>query len=172
MTLPRVRRSEQRVLTCACPRLSMMILASLAISTSSALAQGVPTVSPPVVQGSTNVTYPAGAMGDAAVVLELIVEADGTVSNVTVIEGAEPFAEHAKRAVLGWQFVPARRGTQPVAARIRARVEFHQEPTPSPPAAAGPPTAVGAGAPAPVPPGQTPAPAPAAEAPLNVTVRG
>jgi hypothetical protein len=91
---------------------------------------------------------------------------------VTVIEGAEPFAEHARRAVLGWQFVPALRGTQPVAARIRARVEFHQEATPSPPAAAGPPTAVGAGAPAPVKPGQAPVPAPAAESPLNVTVRG
>ena len=48
--------------------------------------------------------------------------------SATVVEGAEPFAEQAQRAALTWRFAPARRGDTPVAARIRARVEFHASP--------------------------------------------
>jgi TonB-dependent Receptor Plug Domain/Gram-negative bacterial TonB protein C-terminal len=102
---------------------------------SAALAQDkpaparVPPPSPtsPVVQGSTEVPYPPGANGDAVVLLELTVETDGTVSNATAIDGVEPFAGQARRAVLAWRFLPARRGGTPIAARIRARVDFHQE---------------------------------------------
>jgi len=84
---------------------------------------------PPVAPSSTDVPYPPGATGDAVVVLELTVEADGTVSKAIVTDGVEPFAEQAQKAVLGWRFVPARRGSTPVAARIRARIAFRQEET-------------------------------------------
>ncbi len=90
-------------------------------------AAPAPALTPPVAQGSTDVAYPAGSNGDAVVLLELTVEADGTVSRAVVVDGAEPFADQAQRAVLGWRFAPARRGTTAVAARIRARVEFHQD---------------------------------------------
>jgi hypothetical protein len=83
---------------------------------------------PPLAEGSTDVSYPPGATGDAAVVLELVVEKDGSVSTAVIIEGDEPFAEHARRAVMAWRFVPAQRGDSPVAARIRARVAFHRDP--------------------------------------------
>lgn len=83
---------------------------------------------PPVAQGSTDVPYPEGAEGDTAVVLELVVEKDGSVSSATVVEGIEPFAEQARSAALAWRFAPAQRANQPVAARIRARVAFHREP--------------------------------------------
>ena len=124
-------------------------------------AQDSPALSPPVPQSSTDVPYPPGASGDAAVLLELVVEKDGRVSRADVIEGDPPFAEQAQRAVLSWRFTPARRGDTPVAARIRARVAFHQEEE-EPPAAASVPVA----------PAPTQAPKPAPAPPLEVTVRG
>src|SRR4051812_50166283 len=83
-------------------------------------AQNAPALTPPVAQSSTDVPYPPGAEGDAAVVLELIVEKDGSVSSATALEGSEPFAEQAKAAALTWRFLPAQRGQVPVVARIRA----------------------------------------------------
>lgn len=94
---------------------------------------------------STDVAYPAGAEGDALVELELVVEKDGSVSSATVMHGEAPFAEPARLAALGWHFQPARRGGEPVRARISARVAFHQEaeepvPAPAEPTIAGPAT--------------------------------
>jgi hypothetical protein len=100
-----------------------------------AVAEKLPDLLPPVAQSSTDVPYPEGAEGDAAVVLELVVETDGSVSSATVVDGVEPFAELARSAALTWRFTPARRAQQPVAARIRARVDFHRDPEdPTPPA--------------------------------------
>ena len=66
----------------------------------------------------------------------------------SVIDGVEPFADQARRSVLAWRFQPAHRGSTPVAARINARVAFHQEQVPSPPRTTGqpPPTTQGAAA--------------------------
>jgi len=90
-----------------------------------ALGQGEPALVPPVSPSATDVPYPPDAHGDAVVLLELTIEKDGTVSQATVVEGEAPFAEHARRAVLTWVFLPARRGDVAVRARIRARVRFH-----------------------------------------------
>ncbi|HEY6461175.1 MAG TPA: TonB family protein, partial [Polyangiaceae bacterium] len=110
-------------------------------------------VTPPAVQGNTDVPYPPGAQGDAVVLLAVDLDRDGRVTNAIVIEGSEPFAEQARRAVLRWQFTPARRGTTPVAARIHARVRFHQEESPSTPSpTAVPPAAPGTPATSPAPP--------------------
>jgi TonB family protein len=89
------------------------------------------------VQGTTEVPYPAGAQGDATVVLDIDIDREGRVSSAVVIEGADPFAGQARHAVLEWRFTPARRGTTPVASRIRARVQFHQDQE-QPPGAARP----------------------------------
>ena len=97
-----------------------------------------PALIPPLAQGSTDVPYPKGAQGDAVVSLELTVEKDGTVSRAVVTEGAEPFAEQARQAVLAWRFAPALRADTPVAARIHARVEFHQQEIPETPSGLGP----------------------------------
>jgi TonB family protein len=67
-------------------------------------------LTPPSVQGSTDVPYPKGARGDAVVLLELTISKDGTVTNAVVTDGTEPFAERARQAVLAWRFTPARRG--------------------------------------------------------------
>ncbi|HEU5076311.1 MAG TPA: TonB family protein, partial [Polyangiaceae bacterium] len=78
----------------------------------------------PTVAERREVPYPADATGDASVVLEVLVSADGTVSDVTVVEGALPFSEQARLAVLAWRFAPAERAGSPVAARIRVRIDF------------------------------------------------
>jgi TonB family protein len=92
-----------------------------------AVAEPAPKLTAPAAESSTEVPYPEGAAGDASVLLELLVEADGSVSRATVIDGAPPFAEQARTAALTWRFVPAQRDGTSVAARIRARVEFQQE---------------------------------------------
>ena len=147
-------------------------LAQTAPTTTPAAAPPVRTdeaVKPPKVQGGTDVPYPTGAQGDATVVLDVDIDKDGRVSSVVSREGPEPFAEQARRAVLTWRFAPARRGDAPVSARIRARVDFHQEPALASPR----PTAPGAG------PSPTTASAPAPsksdvvlETPEEVEVRG
>src|SRR5690606_32058459 len=109
-----------------------------------AWAQDAPRVSPPVVQHDTQVPYPDGAEGDATVVLELVVGEDGRVAEVRVIEGAAPFAEHARRAVEGWRFEPARRDGVRVAARIQARIDFHAPEAPVAPPVAAADTQAGA----------------------------
>jgi TonB family protein len=121
-------------------RTAGVALAVLLMSSPPALADDLPAVSAPAVsapvpEGSTDVPYPPGAAGEATVVLELVVEKDGSVSSASVIEGSEPFAEHARAAVLGWRFAPARRGQVAVGARIRAKVVFSPEASASPVAA-------------------------------------
>jgi hypothetical protein len=143
-----------------------------------------PSVSPPIPRSDMAVPCPAGAEGDARVLLDLVVETDGSVSSAVVFEGSAPCAEAATIAALTWRFFPARRGDTAVAARIRVRVDFH----PSSPVARRPPSTAAPAAtisstttPPPAPSASTPTPAGVAspssaatapEAPLDVTVRG
>ena len=124
-----------------------------------------------MVQGSTDVPYPEGVAGDATVLLDVDVDKYGYVSKVQVTAGATPFAEQARQAVLEWRFTPARRAGVSVAARIRARVQFHQEPppdaAPATPSAATTPVDAPLDAPA-RPPAAPEAPAP----PEEIIVRG
>ena len=153
------RRLRGRSLGVAAALLAVLAAAPARAQTETETA---PAPAPPVAQGSTEVPYPSGAEGDAAVVLELVVDVDGTVSSVTVVDGVEPFAEQARRAAAAWRFTPGHRADTPVAARIRARVDFHHERPPPPAPPAQPP-------PAPAPATEPP---PAPEAPIDVTVMG
>src|SRR5690606_17081149 len=76
---------------------------------------------------STPVVYPASAQGAAEVMLELLVERDGTVSDSRVLRGAEPFASAAEAAADSWRFQPAKQHNQPVSARIRFLVRYEQQ---------------------------------------------
>lgn len=95
-------------------------------TTAQAQAQDDASVVPPVVDGASEVPYPAGATGDAAVVLEVLVRVDGSVAEVNVVEGEPPFSEHARAALSEWRFVPAQRAGEPVAARVRVRIDFRE----------------------------------------------
>jgi TonB family protein len=79
---------------------------------------------------SAPLTYPAGGQGQAEVLLELIVGRDGTVRSASVESGPEPFASAALEAVRDFRFEPARRGGQPVPARIRFEVKYVPPPEP------------------------------------------
>ena len=106
------------------------------------------------------VPYPSGAHGNAVVVVELLVGADGTVREQKIVDGQEPFATAALNKAPTWLFEAATRGDVTVAARIRVRVEF-TEPKPVPPQSPTTPTAA-----APTPPATSPSPAPS---PISAT---
>src|SRR5687768_12009045 len=61
---------------------------------------------PPKLQGEATAPYPEGATGDTIVTLRVTVDADGSVSEAIVDEGAEPFASAAVTAAKAWRFEP------------------------------------------------------------------
>jgi TonB family protein len=80
---------------------------------------------PPRAQVTEGPIYPEGARGDATVVIELTVRRDGGVEKLEVVSGAEPFAAAALSAAAKFRFEPATRAGEPVAARIRVELRFH-----------------------------------------------
>jgi TonB family protein len=117
----------------------------------------------------TDVVYPAGATGSASVLLELVIDREGSVTAVEVVAGEEPFAGAATKAATSWRFEPAQRDGRPVPARIRLGLTFAEPDEPPPsrtvPAAGEPPRAA--------PPGTAlPPPAPASGQVIEVQVLG
>jgi hypothetical protein len=90
----------------------------------------VPSVSAPFAV-HTDVEYPPNAEGNAVVVLRFVVQVDGSIRDVEVLLGDEPFASAAAASALTWRFYPARRDGQPVAARIDFEVTFEQSVQPA-----------------------------------------
>ncbi|MBL8608156.1 MAG: energy transducer TonB [Myxococcales bacterium] len=110
-------------------------------------APPAPPLVPPRAVETPRVPYPDGATGEAAVLLELTVAPDGSVKDVKVVDGKEPFASASVLGASRWKFEPARRGDSAVAARIRVQVDFSPPVTaPDPPD--GPPASPTAPAPA------------------------
>ena len=71
--------------------------------------------------------YPQQARADGktgAVLLEIVVLADGTVANVKVVRGEEPFASAAVEAVKGWRYEPARYKGLPISVYRTFQVTF------------------------------------------------
>ena len=75
----------------------------------------------PTQRAAEPVPHPTGAHGAAEVVLELVMP-DGSVTDISVRAGEEPFASAARIAVVRWQFTPASRDGLPIRARITAKV--------------------------------------------------
>jgi TonB family protein len=98
-------------------------LAFLACSETPARAEGS-AVEPPSRVDGTAVPYPASATGRASVLLELVVDRDGSVAASRVVVGSEPFAGTALAASRSWRFTPATRDREPAQARIRVRIDF------------------------------------------------
>lgn len=84
-----------------------------------------PRVVPPKLRVEKSVTYPEGAHGDVTVTLVLVVGPDGHVRSAEPSgDDPEPFASHAAAAALGFEFEPATRAGEPVAAKIRLELRF------------------------------------------------
>jgi TonB family protein len=124
--------------------------------------------------------YPEGAEGDATVIVKLVVEKDGSVSDVSIVDGKEPFTAAALAWARVFRFAPATRDGVPIKAAIRAEVKFVAPVPadgPSPPGNTAPGnTPPGSAPPGNTPPGNTPPgsapPANAAPEPIDVSVRG
>ena len=126
-------------------------------------------VTPPVRVAAEPVPYPIGAHGSAQVVLELTIAQDGSVTDVVLRDGAEPFASAARLAVAHWQFTAATRDGIPVRARISAKVSFSEPVVAREPAESGAPSAPPSAAPTSAPSVAASAPAPA---PTEIRVIG
>lgn len=159
------------VLTCLALAIAPPTIARAEPSPADAPAsRSEPTAQAPRLLGELTVPYPDGATGGATVLVELLIDAEGNVSEVRVVEGEEPFASAVTTAVKELRFEPARRGDGVVPARIRVEVRL-AAPAPSPsepppaPGPTGPPAGAAERAPAP----SSPNPAPK---PVEITVRG
>ncbi|MGE5789057.1 MAG: TonB family protein [Myxococcales bacterium] len=82
-------------------------------------------VIPPKLVEQADVPYPTNGEGDAVVVVQVTVNADGRVRTASAQSGAQPFADAAVESVKTWHFEPATRDGKPVAAIIRLEVAFH-----------------------------------------------
>ncbi len=92
------------------------------------VAHGQAKLTPPRAARVSQVPYPADASGNAEVMLVLTIDEHGAVRSAVVQAGDEPFASAARSAAAAWRFEPATRDGEPVAAKIRFRVAFVEEP--------------------------------------------
>ncbi len=103
----------------------MWALISGAATTASAQEQSPARVSLPTVKQRVEPAYPVGAHGHADVVLEIVVEKDGSVGDVRVSESAgTELDQAAESAVRQWKFVPAKRDGKVVPSKILVRVHM------------------------------------------------
>ncbi|MDI1444538.1 TonB family protein [Polyangium sp. 6x1] len=131
-----------------------------------------PVLVPPRPLAALEAAYPTepGLTGEADVVLDVTVAADGSVKEARIVSGDAPFTEAASRAAPGWRFEPATRNGQPIPARIRVLVHFTP---PEPPAEEeAPPAAENGAAPKDGAPGNKPTPKPPGPAPIEVLALG
>ncbi|MBK8254641.1 MAG: TonB-dependent receptor plug domain-containing protein [Polyangiaceae bacterium] len=95
-----------------------------------AAAQPTPATPPaPVIEMPKPITpltaeYPAGAEGDAVVVLKLLIATDGHVEKAEPVDGKEPFLTAALNTAKSFQFVPAKRDGTSIRAAVRVQVTF------------------------------------------------
>lgn len=76
--------------------------------------------------------YPPQALFGGEVVLEGVVDAEGTLTDVNVVQGDPPFVTKAQDAVETWSFRPSRIEGKAVAARIAVVFDFAEPYLPSP----------------------------------------
>lgn len=87
-------------------------------------ASGGAASSAPVPISLVPAPFPSQSFFGGEVLLDALVDRTGTVSDVRVIHGEDPFLEKALAAVQTWMFAPARAAGQPTERRIAIAFEF------------------------------------------------
>ncbi|MEZ4225396.1 MAG: TonB family protein [Polyangiaceae bacterium] len=135
-----------------------------------------PSIVPPKLLDSTDVSYPEGAQGDARIVVTLVVGKDGKVREASADKALEPFATAALSAARSFRFEPATRDGVAIAAKIKIEIRFR---APEPPVAPLPEPEPAVATGDAKPPDESPTPRAADEKPrakppatLEVTVEG
>jgi TonB family protein len=123
------------------PAAVLLALAALLAAAQPAAGQDLdhhpdaPTLVPPHLLTGEPPAYPAGAAGEARVVVSLLVDDHGRVDEAELAEAAgEPFDSAVLDQVRGFVFAPATSDGEPIGARIRLAFTF-APPAPAPPAA-------------------------------------
>lgn len=105
-------------------------------------ATTAPTLRPPEVQTRVNPVYPQQALSEKRsgdVVLQLDIDASGTVTAASVVEGAGfGMDEAAQEAALRMRFLPANKSGRSVASRILYKMSFTLKPAESVPSTPSP----------------------------------
>jgi TonB family protein len=81
---------------------------------------------PPVPLSLVPAPYPSESLFGGEVVLDALVDRNGTVSDVKVVDGDQPFLRKALDSVHTWTFFPARSGGQSAEERIAIVFQFPQ----------------------------------------------
>ncbi|MEO7328505.1 MAG: TonB family protein, partial [Minicystis sp.] len=105
------------------------LLAAALLSTAPAMAAAPEPPAPaqivaPTPRAPLGADYPAGAQGDATVLLKIVVDKEGYVLSAEVLEGEAPFAAAAVAASPQWRFEPATRDGKAIKAIIKAVIRF------------------------------------------------
>ena len=120
-------------------RLLILVLAA-------ALQMG--TFRPARVTSSPFAGFPYGSRAAGIVVLDVDVDARGTVRGINTVKDLDPFGDAVRSAVSSWRFEPARSGGQAVehpilvTALIRPAMVMFPAPPPPPPPPADAPTSI------------------------------
>ncbi len=92
-------------------------------------APAAPVIVAPKLLSSPDVPYPEDGAGDARVVVTLVVDATGVVTEATADTDNEPFSTVAVEAVRGWLFKPATRNGTFISAKIKVELVFKEPQT-------------------------------------------
>jgi TonB family protein len=100
------------------------------VSASPQIAQNIPQAdqgySPPVPISLVSTPYPAQALFGGEVVLEVLVDASGKLTELTVVSGQSPFLGPVLDAVRTWSFEPARLNGNATEGRLSVVFQFPQ----------------------------------------------
>lgn len=87
-----------------------------------------PHFEPPQVIAAEEPVYPLNVVNTGTVVLEVMLDPEGKIEAVKVVQGAPGFTQEAQRAIQRWKFRPARLDGKPIRSVIPVAFSFSRPP--------------------------------------------